>query len=145
MPYLTGECLCGEVKYAVNGDLGSIIHCHCSECRKWHGAAFRTRTVVRKQDFYWVQGEDSVSYYDGLPNVIKTFCRQCGSNLVSLYKHNQAMIGLPLGGVEGDLAVGPEYHIFTDNKASWHSITDNLPQYAALPPEKTAIHKIKNK
>ena len=51
MKKLTGQCLCGAIAYEINGELGPIVNCHCSRCRKWHAAAFRTRTSVAKNKF----------------------------------------------------------------------------------------------
>jgi len=140
---LKGECLCGAVKYTYDGELGDVLNCHCSECRKWHGSAFRTRAAILKKDFRWLQGEDNVSHYDGLSNTIKTFCKTCGSNLISYYKHDTEMLGLPLGAVEGLKDRKPQYHIFTNSKASWYDIDDDLPQYPELPGDAHSIHKIK--
>ena len=141
---LYGECLCGVVKYEYKGEIGQVVNCHCTECRKWHGAAFRTRTVADKNKFTWIKGENEVAYYDGLPNVIKTFCKICGSNLISLYKDNDQFIGLPLGGVEFDEGViaslKPACHVFVSYKANWYDITDVLPQYKELPDAVTSIH-----
>ena len=141
MPQLKGECLCGVVKYSVNGDVGDILNCHCSECRKWHGSAFRTRSIVRKKDFSWLEGEQFVSRYEGLPTSIKTFCKICGSNLVSYFRDNDEVLGLPLGAIEGNLVKKPMCHIFVGSKADWYEITDNLPQYAEFPDFSPNIHK----
>jgi hypothetical protein len=37
-----GRCLCGRVRYEIPGEIYSVVHCHCSMCRKHHGAAFAT-------------------------------------------------------------------------------------------------------
>ena len=37
-----GLCLCGSIKYAVDKIEPKMGHCHCSMCRKFHGAAFAT-------------------------------------------------------------------------------------------------------
>jgi hypothetical protein len=29
-----GSCLCGGIRYEVDGPLGMVVHCHCSMCRK---------------------------------------------------------------------------------------------------------------
>lgn len=144
MTKLSGECLCGEIRYEFNGELGSIIHCHCSECRRWHGAAFRTRAVAKRADFKWLSGESLLGYYDGLPNVIKTFCTRCGSNLISLHKKDQTLIGLPLGGINEAIDRKPQYHIFVANKAKWFEITDNLPQFDELPSDPKIIHQLED-
>jgi len=137
---LIGECLCGAIKYQIDGELGEVLHCHCSECRKWHGSAFRTRVPVRKKDFSWIAGKEHIAEYDGLPKVVKTFCKICGSNLISYYKDNDEYLGLPLGGVEGEFVERPTKHIFVGSKASWFEITDGLPQYQAFPEDMNSIH-----
>ena len=139
---LYGECLCGKVKFEYKGDVGAVVNCHCTECRKWHAAAFRTRTVAKKSEFKWLSGESDVGYYDGLPNVIKTFCKTCGSNLISLYKDNEELIGLPISGLEGAENLKPSCHVFVGYKADWYDITDDFPQYKELPDEQITIHKM---
>jgi hypothetical protein len=39
---VTGSCLCGAVRYEVEGPATEVTHCHCGMCRKQHGAAFAT-------------------------------------------------------------------------------------------------------
>ena len=54
---ITGSCLCGGIRYQIDGALGAVAHCHCSMCRKATGAAFRTRATVPASSFRWVSGE----------------------------------------------------------------------------------------
>ncbi len=56
MQVLTGRCLCEGVEYRIEGELGPIFHCHCSRCRRWHGAAFRTRATIKSSQFRWIRG-----------------------------------------------------------------------------------------
>ena len=37
-----GRCLCGAVRYTVEGPYVRMLNCHCSMCRKHHGSAFAT-------------------------------------------------------------------------------------------------------
>lgn len=130
---LTGKCLCEAVHYQIEGDLGPIYHCHCSKCRRWHGAAFRTRASIRHSQFSWLKGEDNLSYYASSENVTKCFCTTCGSPLISRYADKPDIIGVPLGGIEQDPKVRPEAHIFVESKAPWHEITDKLTQHPGWP------------
>jgi len=36
------SCLCGDVVWELDGPFELMSHCHCSRCRKAHGAAFAT-------------------------------------------------------------------------------------------------------
>jgi len=133
MKKLTGKCLCGAIAYEINGELGPIVNCHCSKCRRWHGAAFRTRATVKRKDFMWVKGEDNLSKYHSSKNVIKTFCKTCGTSLISMYEDKPDYIGLPIGGLEQDPGSRPVANIFVGSKSPWYEITDHLPQYEELP------------
>ena len=130
---LTGKCICGIISYKITGELGTVYNCHCSKCRCWGGDAFRTSTVVNKKDFVWLQGEDKLTRYVYNKKVTKTFCSNCGTNLVSYYEDRPDIIGLSLGGLEQDPGVRPTANIFVGSKAPWFEITDSLPQYTERP------------
>lgn len=59
----TGSCLCGEVNVEVSGSITSIIHCHCSLCRKNSGTAFATNAFVNTSDFTITKGQERLSEY----------------------------------------------------------------------------------
>ena len=143
MQKLTGRCLCEAVAYEITGELGSIFNCHCSKCRRWHGAAFRTRASVKKSQFNWVRGQEHLSKYDSSENATKTFCSICGSNLMTFYKNFPDVVGLPLGGLEQDPKVKPEANIFVGSKAPWYTLCDGLPQYAEWPESEEKVRETK--
>lgn len=126
---LTGRCLCEAISYEIEDPLGPIFNCHCSKCRRWHGAAFRTRASIKKSQFKWVTGEHLLSTFHSSDNVIKTFCSICGSNLMSFYVNAPDLVGVPLGGLEQDPGSKPIANIFVGSKAPWYQITDGLPQH----------------
>lgn len=139
MRKLTGQCLCGEIAYEINGELGPIVNCHCSLCRRWHGAAFRSRCTVSSRDFKWIKGEEFLSIYPLSETTIYTFCSKCGSNLIALYKDKPDYIGLPIAGLEQDPGNKPIAHIHVASKAPWYEITDDLPQYDDEPPKESGL------
>lgn len=128
-----GSCLCGGVTYEIDGELVDVVNCHCSMCRKFHGAAFRTRAAVRRDDFHWLSGEHLLTHYESSPGEYKTFCGLCGSSMVTRFDHNPDWYGFPLGTLDTDPGVKPACHIFVGSKAPWHDITDDLPQYDGEP------------
>jgi hypothetical protein len=130
---ITGSCLCGTVCYEITGALQLIGHCHCSICRKSHGAAFATWGIVDPDQFRWTAGESSVQGYESSPGNQRCFCKRCGSPLVST--HGGAVGEVVVGSMDGDPGARPTEHIFVGSKACWHEITDALPQYETWPPE----------
>lgn len=127
---IRGSCLCGAVRYEVRGPLGVTSHCHCSMCRKAHGAAFGTYARVRRADFVLLAGADAIASYRSSPHVVRTFCRTCGATLQFLNDERPENFGLALGTLDDDPGVRPSMHIFAASKAPWFEITDGLPQRA---------------
>ena len=131
---LKGSCLCKAVSYEIQGPLSTARNCHCSMCRKAHGAAFRSRASVKSKDFRWVSGESLITWYESSPGTHRGFCSRCGSPLLSRFDFHPAGYGLPLGCLDSDPGVRPTMHIFTAFKAPWFEITDSLPRYEEGPP-----------
>jgi hypothetical protein len=126
---VTGSCLCGGVRFEIAGAVGRVSHCHCSMCRKAHGAAFATYGRVQMSDFAWKAGADLVAGYRSSPHVVRTFCRRCGSNLQWLDDRVPQRCDTALGVLDDDPLVRPAVHIFVADKAPWFEISDALPQH----------------
>jgi uncharacterized protein YndB with AHSA1/START domain len=129
---LDGSCLCGGVRYAIDGPLPGAGNCHCSRCRKSHGAAFASWTFVAPAQFRWTEGENLLTRYASSPGLERLFCSRCGSPLA--VAHDGEIREVVLASIDGDPGVRPGEHIFTGSKAPWHQITDTLPQHIEWPP-----------
>jgi len=127
---LQGSCLCGSIRYEITGELGPIIYCYCSQCRKASGSSCATNATVAAEEFRFVAGADLVGEFESSPDTFRCFCTRCGSPLVKRYKDNPEQIRLRLGTLESDPEAEVTAHIFVGSKASWTRITDDLPQHA---------------
>ncbi|PWG61369.1 aldehyde-activating protein [Spiribacter halobius] len=128
---LHGSCLCGGIRYRVHGPLRDVVHCHCSFCRKAHGAAFRTRARLATRDLEFVAGNNLLTWYRSSPDQHRTFCRVCGANLITRFDLQPGEISLALGTLDDDPGVRPRAHLHVASKAPWYEITDGLAQYHA--------------
>jgi hypothetical protein len=124
---ITGVCLCHKVRYQINGLLNNADHCHCTKCRRQHGAAFATYANFNPGNFRWVSGESFVKIYLSENGGGWCFCSECGSTLAGVYNGN--ITSITLGTVEGDPGITPASHIFVGSKACWYDITDSLKQF----------------
>ncbi len=145
MPPIRGSRLCGSVEFEIAGPLTAPLNCHCSQCRKQHGAAFRSRVRVQAKDFRWLHGEHLVKFYESSRGYQRGFCGECGSPIINRNGPNflEAAGGIspkppPQYGVAlallDDPPVRPALHCFVASKAPWFEITDDLPQYPEYPP-----------
>ncbi len=120
-----GSCLCGTVKFSVSDDASGMTHCHCSICRKIHGALFAT--YYNATNFTIDEGQNAVETYESSAGFTRSFCNQCGSPLPETYG-DEKTVAIPAGLMDDDPGIRPESHIFTESKASCYNITDDLPQ-----------------
>lgn len=125
-----GSCLCGAVKYQVCDLLPNVGHCHCKMCRKFHGAAFSTFGEVASQNFSWLSGETNLQKYVAHNGSVRQFCRHCGSSLTFQASDSHgSIVEFSLGTLDSHSGVKGDAHIFTESKADWFDIHDDLPQY----------------
>ena len=74
-----------------------------------------------------------MTYYESSTGNHRGFCKICGSPVLTKFVEHPDIFGLPLGLLDDDPSIKPEFHVFVASKAPWHEITDSLPQYAELP------------
>jgi hypothetical protein len=131
---LTGRCLCGHVRYELEGQLGPLVNCHCQYCRRAHGAAFVTVSWVPCSAFRLTAGEESVTRYsDGVG--FRSFCERCGTRMFNGLTSSAGFMTLIVATLDEEPEHGPVMHINLESKAPWYDPADGLPQHQALPPE----------
>jgi hypothetical protein len=130
-----GRCDCSKVQYQVDGELVDFCHCHCSICRRLHGAAFVTWGGIKREELSYTSGEENLAVYPFSENSDSIFCTHCGSRLLVDFKPDAHMLYIALGTVTGDIDCPSGFHQFTGSKAPWYEITDDLPQYEEWPDQ----------
>ena len=58
-----GSCLCATVSYELFVPPKAVSHCHCSQCRKGHGAAFATYGSVPRSELRILNGAADLKLY----------------------------------------------------------------------------------
>src|SRR5690606_25862597 len=111
-----GACLCGTVSYEFVEPLVSIVHCHCSMCRKHSGASSASWAVAPAAALRWLAGDRDVGRYRASERGERAFCRRCGS-IVPMPLPGTELAVAPAGNLEGDPGVRPKSHIFVGSKA----------------------------
>lgn len=129
---ITGQCLCGGVRFEYDGRLGPIALCHCSQCRRAQGSAFTANSPAQKIHFRIVTGSELVKEFESRPGKYRAFCAECGSPLYSRVDAIPGIVRLRIGTLDGPVGQSPAYHVFTGSKADWYEIADDLPQYEKL-------------
>ncbi len=126
---ISGSCLCEAVRYEVEGPVEQLWHCHCSMCRKHHGAPFATLVDVPAERFRWITGDDSVHDFSSSPGQVRRSCKVCGSVAPTPV---QGRVAVPAGNLVGELGAVRNVHAFVGSKAPWHVIAEGPRHEGAL-------------
>ena len=119
-----GSCLCGAVRYRASEPFLDMLHCHCSDCRKAHGAAFATSIGVARERFAFLSGAET----------LRAFTAPCGAK-VSVGNDSWDAVYVPASTFDTPLPHRPQLHMYVRSKAPWHEIHDDLPRYEAGPDD----------
>ncbi len=125
---LSGGCLCGDVQYTVADAFRYALNCHCSDCRRATGSAFKPFAGIERARLQLTHGADQVLIYGDVTAGHDVHCRRCGSLLYSVVNEAK-FVHVTLGTLADAPTIRPNAHIFVGDKAPWFEITDDLPQY----------------
>ncbi|WP_201314696.1 GFA family protein [Dyella sp. EPa41] len=124
---LAGQCLCGAVRYLVLDAFVYAANCHCSQCRRATGSAFKPFAGIERDKLSLAHGEDDVMRF-GDHQAHDVHCGRCGSLLYSVVRNGE-YVHVTLGTLDSAPSIRPDKHIFVGSKAAWFTITDDLPQF----------------
>src|SRR5437868_11688987 len=82
---LRGKCYCGAVQYAVADEFIYAANCHCSNCRRTTGSAFKPFAGIERSKLVVIDGADKLMIF-GDDQGNDTHCRVCGSLLYSVVR-----------------------------------------------------------
>jgi len=122
-----GSCLCGAVRFEVEGDLPAPDACHCTQCRRASGHFWASTDVAKSA--VTIHGEDNVRWFQSSEKVRRGFCGTCGSQLFWDPVHHDK-IAIAMGAFDAPTGTQLGKHIFTADKGDYYAIADGLPQNA---------------
>lgn len=135
----SGGCLCGRVRFAINGPVLEATHCHCSRCRRQHGAAFATYASFDREHVTFTG--DALTRYASSDQVGRSFCPTCGSSLLWEHAGLPDVVWIALGTLDDASSIHIDAHIWADAAVQWGAPPADLPSHPeAFPiPELLAL------
>lgn len=120
-----GSCLCGAVRFEIEGDLTAPSACHCTKCRK-HTGHYEAGTDVPRSAVS-MTGEDKVTWFRSSEYVRRGFCSVCGSSqFFDIIASDR--LGISMGVFDTPTNTKLSMHIFVADKGDYYDIADGLPQ-----------------
>ncbi|MBT8137454.1 MAG: GFA family protein [Gammaproteobacteria bacterium] len=115
----TGGCLCGTVRFELRLPTKWCAHCHCTICRRAHGAGFVTWVGVDAEQFLITAGEDQLHRFRSSNEAIRSFCASCGSTMLFESQKWPGEVHVVLANIATPIDREPEGHAYLEAKASW--------------------------
>ncbi|MDA0704421.1 MAG: GFA family protein [Proteobacteria bacterium] len=134
---IEGRCQCGTVRYTVAAPAEEFYHCHCSICRRLHGATFASYAGVARGAFAIRQGAGNLLRFDSSPDCRRYRCVACGCQLFfddDRWPHLRFYAPGTADGHPGH-PKRLEKHIFVASKLPWYEIADDLPRFDGFPAD----------
>ncbi|MEC9341187.1 MAG: GFA family protein [Pseudomonadota bacterium] len=118
---IAGGCLCGAVRFEIEGPFDHFYMCHCSRCQKVTGSAHASNLFLPVERITWLSGQERIKRFD-LPEAkrfARAFCTECGSP-VPFESRAVGILVVPAGCLEGDPGIRPEGNIFWPDRTPWY-------------------------
>lgn len=131
---IAGSCICHQVSFSILNNFQQFHLCHCEQCQKISGSAHVSNLFTRKDAITWLSGQTAVTRYD-IPgrDISNAFCSSCGSPVPYISKSGKSLI-VPAGSLDGTPNLGPQNHIFWEERARWYDDTRTIMTCAGGPP-----------
>jgi hypothetical protein len=122
-----GACLCGAIRYDVDGSLATVVLCHCTQCRRGNGGAFNVGVVVAA-DQVTFRSRATLKEFESSPGKLRAFCSACGSPVYSRRPDTPGVLRLR-GGLIIDLPAPADLrHIHRDSRWPWIDTIEAAPK-----------------
>jgi len=124
-PKYKGSCLCSAISFEVDGFGAKAANCHCTMCRKFHGAAYGT--LVPVTGLKWLTGTDRLKDYVSDNGTIRSFCSDCGSSIGFRSKgSSMENIELAIATFDDEIPIQIDAQIYISYKANWTQLQDDV-------------------
>src|SRR5579863_10004569 len=120
MAEITGGCLCGQVRYIVNGEPALSAICHCRNCQRHTGSAFETVMAFPNASVS-VQGElkTFADVGDSGKAVHRRFCPNCGSGVLREVDSLPGVTIILAGTLDDPSAFKPTMDVYWSSAQQW--------------------------
>ncbi len=122
---MNGCCLCGKVRFEVDGEFERISQCHCTSCKKISGGVGTASGRARSDAIRILEGRELLHTYQPEEGSAKTFCSECGSNLFGGGWPETEFCSVRLTTLEPSPEDPIQAHIYIRSVAPWETLPDD--------------------
>jgi hypothetical protein len=132
---IDGGCLCGSVRYRIQGAATNSMICHCRTCRRAAAAPVVAWVTFPIERFRFVKGE--VTEYSSSAPVRRTFCACCGTPLTYTHADAPQFVDITTCSLDDPDSFPPTHHSWLRHDVGWLKFADGLPQFPESRNDRT--------
>ena len=129
---LEGGCMCGAIRYRIEGAPNYAGVCHCDDCRRAAGGAYVPWFGTSPENFEVTKGE--LAKYESSPGIQRGFCSACGSSL-TFGGDGWNDIALTIASLDDPNAITPESNVFLRERLHWVKFNEDMRNYEGFPED----------
>ena len=132
---MTGGCLCGRIRYRIDGPVSFTSQCCCRDCQKATGTGHTTILGIRRSQLE-VSGDPKTFTNVGESGggVTRHFCGECGGRLYTSGQLPGEFVMVQAGSLDDPNLIQPENVIYAKDAVRWDRFDPALPAFERLPP-----------
>lgn len=125
-----GRCHCGKITYEAVVDPATVSVCHCTDCQRLGGTAFRVNVRAAARDLM-LRGEPRtfIKVAESGNRVRHAFCGDCGTPLYSCAPEDPQSYGLRIGAIEQRSELVPRRQGWRRSALGWVDGLADLPAH----------------
>jgi hypothetical protein len=123
-----GSCLCGQIRIEATLPAKWVAHCHCTYCRRAHGAPFVTWAGFPDEKVTIEHGTVTPTWFKSSMRASRAFCPQCGSPMFFKSEKWPGEIHIARALFSDPLDRDPSAHVFYETHVPWLTVNDALPK-----------------
>ncbi len=130
-----GGCLCGAIRYTIQGPSAFVKQCCCKDCQKATGTGHTTIIGIHRRQLD-MRGTPKTytNHGDTGGSVTRHFCGECGGRLYTSGDLPGDIVIMQAGSLDDPGIVSPESVIYMKDAAPWDRFDPDLPKFEALQP-----------
>ena len=128
-----GGCMCGLVRYRIDGVPGNAGCCHCRSCQRASGAPYVAWVSINRKDFEYLATPPA--QHASSRGVTRGHCVRCGTPMTYENSNYPDQLDLSVATLDDPGLIKPAFHIWMSHKLSWVEPGDGLPQYPEWRPK----------
>jgi hypothetical protein len=131
----TGGCLCGQVRYEIDGEPIFMGHCHCRDCQRATGTG-HVSVIAMPRAAVKITGETRAyaSNGDSGQPLTRNFCPNCGSLIFSQPQVMGDVANVTAGTLDDPSIFQPQAAIYTSRRPHWDHLQGALMEFETVPP-----------